>query len=1012
MSDLKEVYKERYKRLNDLQKEAVDSIEGPVMVVAGPGTGKTTVLVMRIASILLKTDTDPENILALTYTESGVISMRKALIGIIGSDAHKVKINTFHGFCNSLINDFPEEFPEIIGARHIPESEQISLIEKILSENNLSVLSPMGDPSYYVNSVLRSINSLKREGADPSIFKAEVLKEEEEFYKRDDIYNTKGKNKGRMKGEALKTVKFFEKNKELAEVFRLYRDHLKKEHCYDYDDMILVVINKMEKDKEFSAMIQEENHYVLADEHQDANGSQNRVLKELVSLHEQPNIFIVGDEKQAIFRFQGASLNNFMYFRDLYSDIKVIYLTENYRSQQIILDAAQKLIKSGGSFDESIHKTLNAMSGRERRPLLLKEAGSVSEESFFVAEKVSDLIKKGTPPGEIAVIYRQHKDATPYARAMDKIGVPYIIRSDKDLLEDPYVRDMIDLIDASCDPINDEKIFKALHGGIFGVDQIDVLKVSRYAYYDRALMSDVLENEEELGRAGVSKPDSMIKAYASIKEWNGRSFDVDIMSILEEMVYNSGIINEILGSSKSAVSLNRIRNFFKEADRFAGDSKKPSLYSFVEHIRTMEFYKLPLKGSDAYFDGRVELMTAHSAKGREFDHVFVVNVIDKKWGNVRNRNNFRFPAKFSGAFDVGDNEDERRLFYVSLTRARERVFLTFSRFREDGKEQIPSMFIGDIEDPGILDIETTDPGSVALGKIDPEFAFKPATSAGPSIADREYIVGTFLDQPLSITAVNSYLECPWKYFYKNLMRFPGTYTLKQRFGMAVHESLKRFFDLYKEEGDPGKAFLLESFKEALSRQVISPTDEETLFQKGEKCLKGYYDEYSGEWSSDILNEKSIKDVSLNIDPLPKPVILTGKIDKIEGNGDYTVVDYKTSKPVSRNVIEGKTKNSEGNIKRQLIFYKLLVDSSLEIEGTVSRGVIDFIEPNERGNYKKEVFLISNDDVYDIKDMIDRMVKEVYSLSFWDRSCEEGDCEYCEMRRRMHTGSGFYPNQIR
>lgn len=1000
MSDFNKVFKERYKKLNSFQKEAVDTIEGPVMVIAGPGTGKTTVLVMRIASIMANTDTDPENVLALTYTESGVISMRKALSEIVGPDAHKVKINTFHGFCNGLINDFPEEFPEIIGARHIPESEQISYIESILSSNNFSVLTPTGDPLYYVYSVLESIHSLKREGADPETFLKEVLKEEEEFYKRDDIYNSKGKNKGLMKGDALKKVKSFEKNKEFAKIFELYRDHLKREHCYDYEDMILEVVKKMKKNKELLTIVQEENHYVLADEHQDANSAQNQVIKELVSFHERPNIFIVGDEKQAIFRFQGASLNNFMYFKELYPDIKVIYLVDNYRSQQTVLNAAQKLIESGDSFDKNVHKPLKAVSGRKERSLLLKETRSVLEESFFVAESVADLIKKGVYPNEIAVVYRNHKDATPFVRAIEKIGVPYLMRSDKNLFEDSNIRSVIDLMGVVCDPIDNEMAFKVLHSGIFEVDSIDVLKVNRYAQNRRIFISDVLESNDSIKSSGVLKPESLVKAYSSLKKWNRRSFDVDITALLEEMVYESGIIDNVLTSPQSAVSLNRMRDFFKEADRFTKEGDRPSLFSFTQHLKTMEAYKLSLKGSELDFERRVEFMTAHSSKGREFDYVFIVNAIDKKWGNVQKRNKFRFPVKFSGSFNIGDNEDERRLFYVSLTRAREKAVLTFSKFREDGKEQLPSIFVNDIDEPGILNVDRDELSKKKLEKIKPEQLYGPVISKGPSIVDRDYIIKMFLDKSLSITAINAYLECPWKFFYNNLMRFPGTYSLNQKFGTAVHESLKSFFDIYQTEGDPGKEFLVASFKEALSRQILSKNDEEILSQKGERALVGYHENYSGVWKMDILNEKSIDDVSLKIDLLPKPLTLTGKIDKIEGGSNYTVIDYKTGKPKSRNVIEGKTKSSEGNIKRQLVFYKLLVDSSLEIDGSVSEGVIDFIEPNERGYYKKEAFSISEEEVSAIKDMITEMAKDVYSLAFWDRKCEKEDCVYCSMREKL------------
>ncbi len=1000
MQDFNKIFKERYKKLNSFQKQAVDNIEGPVMVIAGPGTGKTTVLVMRIASILMRTDTEPENILALTYTESGVTSMRRSLIGIVGPDAHKVKIKTFHGFCNELINDFPEEFPEIIGARHIPESEQISLIEKILSNNSFSLLTPTGDPFYYVSSILGSIHSLKREGADPETLLKENLKEEEEFYKRDDIYNVKGKNKGSMKGEALRSVRFFEKNKEFTEIFKMYQDHLKNEHCYDYEDMILEVVKKLENNKEFSTIVQEDNHYILADEHQDANNAQNRVIKELVSFHENPNIFIVGDEKQAIFRFQGASLNNFMYFMNLYPEMKVIYLVGNYRSQQGVLDAAQNLIEQGTSFNSNVHKPLKARSERERKKLVLKNTNSVLDESLFVANTIIDLIEKGVSPSEVAVIYRKHKDAIPFARAMNKVGVPYIVRSDKDLFEDPNIIDLFNLMETVCDPTNDEILFKVLHSGVFGIDPIDVLKINHYSRAKRIYIWDVLESLEHIKGSKVLKPVGLNKAYESIKEWNKKIYNVDIVSVLEELVYDSGIINNILMSDQNAVALNRMKDFFKEAERFMENSERPSIFKFVEHLKTIRSYGLGLKSSEGNFDDRVEFITAHSSKGREFDYVFMVDVVDKKWGNVQKKNNFRFPDKFSGSFDIGDDEDERRLFYVSLTRAREKVFLSFSKFRDDGKEQISSIFIEDINKLDLLDVQKDTDEKGVSDSLESDFMFRPASVRGPSIDEKNYIIKTFIDQPLSITAVNAYFKCPWRYFYVNLMRLPGTYTLSQKFGIAIHGGLKKFFDLYRDEGDLGKEFMINSFENSLKDQVMSAVDEKDLLQKGKKALTGYYDKYFGTWDRNVINEKKIMDVCLDLDFLPQPLFLTGNIDKIEGVDDHTVVDYKTGKPKSRNNIEGNTKNSDGDMKKQLVFYKLLVDNSKEIKGAVSEGVIDFIEPNDSGFYKKETFDLKDKEVSDIKNLITQMAEEIFYLSFWDKRCEDDKCEFCSMRERF------------
>ena len=973
------------------------------MVVAGPGTGKTTVLVMRIASILARTDTAPENILALTFTESGVISMRKALVGIIGSDAHKVKISTFHGFCNSLINDFPEYFPTVVGAKHISDSRKIAIIENILSEGKFTYIKPSGSPFHYVREIVKSLSSLKREGIEPDSFSDIVFEEERMFEKRDDLYHTKGKFAGAMKGEHLKNKRNIEKNKELSTVFKKYQESLKESRLYDYEDMILEAVKKLEDDKEFSMIIQEENHYILADEHQDVNAAQNRVIKELSSFHKNPNVFIVGDEKQAIFRFQGASLDNFMYFKNLYDDIKVIYLTGNYRSQQTILDVSQKLIEEGTSFDINVHKPLEALSGRKKKALDLLEAESTEEESVVVAEKILDLIEKGVSPEEIAVIYREHKDVKPFSLMLEKLGVPFVVRSDKDILGDVHIKKVIKLIEVTCDPADDEKVFRALHTGIAGVNIIDVFRMSRYAAFNKVSLSFLLEKESNIKKAGVFDYRSLRDAYKLIKNWSGEAIDGDSRRVLEKIIYESGIFDGVLASPQSAVALNKMKSFFKEADRLAEESGESVLSNFAGHLSTVESYGLSFGVFEGKFANRVELMTAHASKGREFDYVFIVNAVDKKWGNKRSMDLFRLPSALSALSRGGDNEDERRLFYVSLTRARESVFVSLSGFRNDGREQMPSVFITDMNKTDLVKkakrklMKELDEKAVA------KLLFTPAPSTGPSIAEKDHIVRIFLDQSLSVTALNAYFKCPWKYFYVNLVRIPRTYSLSQRFGIAIHDSLKEFFNRYRDEGDPGKNFLFESFKDSLSRQSIPDADEQVLLERGERALMGYHEKYAGTWKRDIETEKNVVDVLLEFDFLPKPLSIVGKLDKIEGAGSRVVIDYKTGEPKSRGFIEGKTKNSDGEIKRQLVFYKLLVDSSFDLMGEMTEGVIDFIEPNKAGKHKKESFFISEEEVEDLKGLIAQMAEEVYRLSFWDKDCGDPKCKFCLMRKELNSG---------
>src|SRR3989344_8677368 len=347
-------FEKHYRQLNPQQREAVDAIEGPVMVVAGPCTGKTQVLTLRIANILDKTDTEPENILALTFTESGAASMRRRVTEIIGSPAYAAGINTFHGFCNDIIKTYPEHFPRIMNSINITEADQINIIKEF--------------SDFRVKNILKKINDFKKDGLSPK-----------------DVAKIRPHTKKFGVG-----------------VYAKYEAELKKQKLYDYNDMILEVLKTLKKNNELLRILQERHQYILADEHQDTNDAQNKIVEILMGFHDSPNVFAVGDEKQAIYRFQGASLENFLHFKKKYQKAKIIQLTKNYRSTQTILDASHNVLPS--------EKRLIAVKKYAPQKISLWAFDRPEAEAYFVARNIKEKIKTGISPHEIAILYRNNKD--------------------------------------------------------------------------------------------------------------------------------------------------------------------------------------------------------------------------------------------------------------------------------------------------------------------------------------------------------------------------------------------------------------------------------------------------------------------------------------------------------------------------------------------------------------------------------------------------------------------------
>ncbi|HEY4483833.1 MAG TPA: ATP-dependent helicase, partial [Candidatus Paceibacterota bacterium] len=436
MTDEK-VFIKYYKQLNSEQKKAVDTIEGPVMVVAGPGTGKTQILTLRIANILRQTDVAPEQILALTFTKSGVYAMRKRLVEIIGSRGYKVNIHTFHSFCNDIIAKFPEEFSNIIGANPATRVDQIDILSAAILNEGGTVLKSFGDPLFYLKATLSEIERLKRENINPDDLFVLVQNQESEFLAIPDLCHDKGVHKGKMKGKYQTEKNKIDRNKQLVNVYREYENLLRQKKLYDFGDMIMEVIKRLKDNGDFLLQIQEEFQYILADEHQDANGAQNNLLELLSSFHDNPNLFIVGDEKQAIYQFQGASLDNFNYFKSLYPEAYIITLVANYRSVQKVLDSAHSVITKSASLNNLNIQNLEAKAYVDKEVATFLYHFSEEEyELRFVAEKVKNLIDAGQDPKEISVLYRNNKDAHKLTPFLDRLEIPYTVESDEDILTD------------------------------------------------------------------------------------------------------------------------------------------------------------------------------------------------------------------------------------------------------------------------------------------------------------------------------------------------------------------------------------------------------------------------------------------------------------------------------------------------------------------------------------------------------------------------------------------------
>lgn len=924
------MFEKLYKQLNKEQREAVDAIEGPVMVVAGPGTGKTQVLTLRIANILRKTDTEPENILALTFTEAAAVSMRQRLGEIIGSPAYGVTINTFHGFCNDIIKTYPEYFPRIMNSTNITEVDQINIIKNFVG--------------YRLKDFLKKINDFKKDGISPK----EIQKE----------------------------------NPKIATIYANYEKELKKQKLYDYNDMILEVLRALKKNNPpvggLLQILQERYQYVLADEHQDANKSQNKIIEILMSFHESPNVFVVGDEHQAIYRFQGASLENFLYFKNKYPEAKIIQLTKNYRSIQTILDAAHGILPSP--------KPLVATKKYPPRKISLWSFSKPEAEAYFVARDIKEKIKNGAKPHEIAVLYRNNKDAFLYSELMEKIKVPHQIESDIDILRDSDIRKIIILLHAVDDPMNDQKLISALHIDFFSAkgampagrqgsasggknEPLEIYKLAAHAHKNKISAFEALR-------------EIMPKNYGIFSSWITLSRNFNFTDFFQKLIQESRFLANVMRKKDAVEKVNKLNSLFEEVKMLARAHKNYSLANFISYLEALEKHDVLIKRNPSLkLKTSVRLMTAHRSKGQEFERVYIAGAADGHWG---------------GGFQQSD-DDERRLFYVALTRAKTEITISYAKENELRKEQLKSRFVSEIG-TDFLDEKDAKNRENEFER-NKKILFTPQPSTKGNVLEKKFVKELFLERGLAVTALNNYLNCPWKYFYVNLLRIPQAQEKYQVFGTAVHEALKDFFT-HKNETDTvkWKNLLMDRFLWHLKENSFSQNDFEELLLKGEETIPIFYQNRKNEWRNSIIPEKNI-----TIAYTPE-ITLKGKIDKIEflPNGTVKVTDFKTGKYKTRNEIEGKTKNSNGDMKRQLVFYNLLLNKYKNGKFKMSLGEVDFVQHDEKLRNRRELFYITAEEINELENLIKKTADEIMNLSFLNRHCPDPKCEYCLLRNMIEN----------
>ncbi len=1034
---IKEKFRKNYKkeldRLNPEQRAAVDRTEGPVLVIAGPGTGKTQILAVRIGKILEESQVDPHNILCLTFTDAGSIAMRRRLVSIIGPAAHKVHIYTFHSFANQVIQDNLGYFGDFRQLEPLSDLEKVDLYRDLIDELPMgNVIKRLKGDMYYEAKPMENLFAMmKKENLSPEDMHNRLAQYFADLREDGDTFICKRKTTGKdgvvyTKGD-LREDKYtefvakFDRLKAAIDIYPLFTKKMDELGRYDYNDMILWVLRGFNENPDLLAEYQERYHYFLVDEFQDTNGAQNAILEKLIDYWEEPNVFVVGDDDQAIYKFQGANLSNIRDFKSKYNPATEV-LVNNYRSNQEILDYSKVLIENNSeriiNEDTELSKELVAAGEEKDHPLTpqIRHFDNLTQEQTYIC---NEILRLHDDPeidlNEVAVIYRNHKQAENIVAVLEKKSVPLNIKKKINILKDPLADNLLNILyyvsSEYENPHSQEyRLFEMMHYNFFAIPSSDIARIALYCRADDTLhWRDVIGERKTLENIGVQKIDAILQLHHLIDSWIADIANVTLQMLYHNIINDGHVLQHTFKSPEKVWQLqiiSSLMDFIKEES-----TKQPNikLHEFLAIIDKMKENDLRLELNKVqHANSGVNFVTAHSSKGLEFTHVYIIgatkNIWDKSPGS---QGRYKYPDNVNA--DVETNtEDERRLFYVAMTRAKSDLQILYSLNNEAGKGLEASTFVDEIcSEEGVERIAT----EVDSAEIE-EFQMHVLLKTNKKIELIEHdLIDKFLEKyVLSVTHLNKYLRCPMTFYFESILRVPSARNKYSGFGNAVHHALQYYYQgLEKKES--GKDQLIHHFNYGMVKYKAHFTDTEfkNLSAYGKQVFEQYYDSYLAdlpEKKSFFLEEK-IKEAEY------KGIPIKGVLDLIEVNGtEAHAVDYKTGDftkyETSKKLKAPKVTDEEdigGDYWRQIVFYKLLLDSDKKRKLNMVAGTIDFVEPDKKtGKQKREKIVVTPAHIEKVGAQITETWENIKAHKF-NQVCEEERCYWCNFVRNDYVFSG-------
>ncbi|MBI5747352.1 MAG: UvrD-helicase domain-containing protein [Nitrospirae bacterium] len=894
--------------LTPSQTRAVKHSEGPLLVVAGAGTGKTLVIIQRIAHLISSGLARPEEILALTFSDKAAREMEERLDVILPMGRFGYTISTFHAFGDSVLREKGLTIGIDTDFRVLTRPEQALFLREHLFELNLSYYRPLGDPTRFIDAIITLISRVKDEDISTGEYIRYVSALEERL-------------KGKPDDEELR--EFLEEQRELAYVCRRYQELMAEKGFVDFGDQVNLTLKLFRAHPRILGSCQERYRFIFVDEFQDTNYTQFQLIRLLGKRFR--NIMVVGDDDQSIYKFRGAAISNILKFKEYYPDATEVVLTENFRSTQRILDAAYRLIQNNNperlEIRNNIDKRLKSARS-EDIPILYLPYSTVSDEADGIASLIEEKVSGGTYSySDFAILVRANKDARPYIRELERRGIPFIFSGSSGLYEQTEVKLLLSFLRVISDPNDNLSLHHLASSDIYNISMHAITICASMGRKLNIPLHLIFKNLQEHPRTGdISDEDKekitrfILETYSYIEYSRSASPG----EILYKFLLDSGYLKRVSDPdhSLSALKIRNVARFFEKVEDFSRLTRYDSAMEFARHIDML----IEAGDEEAVTDidsdeDTVKALTVHKSKGLEFRVVIMPGLVNERFPRKDSPEKIELPQDLIKEYlpdpeNKGINkyhlQEERRLFYVGMTRARDELCITSARDYGGKRKKRMSRFVSEA-----LDIEE-------------RIQNTEHRSQNEELRTRNSELGTNLPSPipedhvitLSYNQINNYLTCPLKYKYSHILNVSSLFRHHLRvYGEAIHKAIGEYLKLKTKKGHLVLDDLIRQFgKYCIGEGFISKEHNEKRLEEGRRILTDFYRK---EEESRLIPAYIEKEFSFFIDNNR----IIGRWDRVdEDNGLIKIIDYKSSAVLDKNRADKEARES-----LQLAIYSLAYD---------------------------------------------------------------------------------------